>query len=430
MKDREFKSGVLSIVLKAVVGAAVIGLLFGVIYFLSRPEPEIGGNEEIEVFKTEEGSIDEISVISKTESYTLVKNEGWQMKNFEKLPLSENLAETLAGALENITSNMLVSEGGEDISQYGLEIPSYEVKVTYGEKTETMLVGNKSGDYFYFKLKNDDKVYLVSYDALYLLLSGKNGFLNKVVWSIDQSSIASVALNGITITKDGEGWMETSPYNMTADSDAVTTKILSPISTVKAQEVFSADEKDFEAEIIVTVTTADGERTLSLKKDSGESYLAKTDGSEYVYLVPAANLSFLNVNGFDLISRYIAPISITEVSEIRFTSKDGETVLSIEAPSSEAPVFYKDGVEADETNFRDFYQELMKLTFNEEGEGTGSPERTITFTKENKTVIKIEFLPVSEGDYAVRINGTGSFLIRKKAVSDVFGYLDNIKTIK
>lgn len=438
MKNADLKKSIMSIALKAAAGIAVIGVLLGVIYFLSGNEKKGGAGGEsatdkngeplIDVYSAEGRELKSISVITAGESYTLLSGkDGWKMEGLEKVPLSENLAETLASSVESIASPMLVSENGEKLAEYGLEPPKYTLKLSYDDREDTLLVGDQSGEYFYFKKADDKKVYIVSYDTFYLLLSGKNGFLNKIVWSVNQDNIVKVKFGDTVIQRDGESWMELSPYNMPADTQAVTTRVIAPLATLKADEVFGPGELEFEPETTVTVTTKEDERSLLLQKESASTYLVSTDSSDYVYRVPTVSLTFLNVKGFDIISRYIAPISITEIKKIEFESPDGKTVLSIDAPSSEAPVFYKDGVEADETNFRDFYQELMTLSFNEEGVGAGNAERTVTFTKESGSVIKIEFIPASEGDYAVRINGSANFIIRQKPVKDVFAYLKNIK---
>ena len=123
------------------------------------------------------------------------------------------------------------------------------------------------------------------------------------------------------------------------------------------------------------------------------------------------------------------PIDITTVTKIEFSAPDSENVLSIEAPSSEAPIFYKNGKEADETNFRDFYQTLMSLEFTGEGGASGKAEYSVRFTLESGDVTFVEFVPYSEAEYAVRINGGTNFITNRKNVRDVFSYIERIKEV-
>ena len=70
----------------------------------------------------------------------------------------------------------------------------------------------------------------------------------------------------------------------------------------------------------------------------------------------------------------------------------------------------------------------MSLTFTGTGTASGDAEYKINFEKENGDKVDISFIPYSEAEYAVRINGKANFIIAKKPVRDVFSYINNIKT--
>ncbi len=422
------------IIFHTIIGVVIIALLVALINFLNLPgeEDEIEADDNIAVFTADADTLQSVAISTDEESYTLYRlNETWVMEGLEGVSVQESLVNTLAASLSAVTASMLVVQNSndEDLYAYGLDNPSCTVSLTYDDLSETLLVGTRSGDYYYFKLASSNDVYFVPYNKLYLLQNGRAGFLDKTVWSINQDDVSSFSFSGITIERDGEDWRETKPYNITADSTDVES-VLATLVAISGSDVYSKDEITFKQSEKITVTTSDGSlHTMSLQEMGDDTYLVSNNTSDYIYRVPASSLTFLDSTGFDLISPYVAPIAITEISSIEFIAPDKTVTLSIEAPSSEAPVFYKDGVEADETNFRDFYLALMELTFDEEGEGSGSAERTIIFTKEDGDVQTVEFIPVSESAYAVRINGSGSFVIKKKDVTDVFGYLDNIQTV-
>ncbi|MCD8048299.1 MAG: DUF4340 domain-containing protein [Clostridia bacterium] len=422
------------IIFHAVIGIVIIALLVALINFLNVPseEEEIEADDNIAVFTADKDTLQSITISTEDETYTIYRSdEAWLMEGLEGVSVQESLVNTLANSLSAVTAAMLVVQNSndEDLYAYGLDYPSCTVSLTYDDLSETFYVGSRSGDYYYFRLASSNDVYFVPYNKLYLLQNGRASFLDKTVWSIDEDDVTSFSFSGITIERDGDDWRETKPYNIIADSTDVES-VLGTLATISGSDVYSKDEITFKATEKITVVTSDGEtHTMSLQEMDDDTYLASNNTSDYICRVPASSLTFLDSTGFDLISPYVAPISITEITSIEFIAPDKTVTLSIEAPSSEAPIFYKDGVEADETNFRDFYLALMELTFDEEGEGSGSAERTIIFTKENGDVQKVEFIPVSESTYAVRINGSGNFLIKKKDVTDIFGYLDNIQTV-
>lgn len=416
------------IVLKIVIGLIAVALLVSAVVLLSRPSEEEEVNEEITVFTS---NADDISLIEITgeDSFSLVKGEdGWVMRGMEDVPLVSNLPETLATSLANVASPMLVEQNAVDFSKYGLDEPRVRVKLVFSDDEETFLIGNDSGDYYYFRLESSEDVYIVSYDTLYLTMIGKMGFLSKTVFTVSETDVTKIAYGDIVLERSGEEWLEITPYDMIADTNSVETVVLSPISSIVASEILS-EAKTPAHDTTLEVTTEDGTTRLDIsKEEDGYRYITRED-SVYIYKVSTAALSFLEISGFDIMSLYIAPIDITTVSEIYFEAPEKTDVLSIEAPSSEAPVFYKNGEEADETNFRDFYQVLVSLQFKSEGKAQGEAEYSITFTMEDESVYKIEFVPMTDSEYAVRINGKGSFTVLKKSVTDLFGYIENIKTV-
>lgn len=416
-----------TIIFKAAIGLLLVALLVLAAVMLSRrqtaEEPE-----DITVFTSNAEDI-QLMEITGEDSFTLVKSgDGWKMQGMEDVPLVSNLPETLAESLANITSPMLVEQKAKDFSQYGLESPRVAVRIVFPDDEKTFFIGSRTGDYYYFCIDSSEDVYIVSYDSLYLAMIGKMGFLSKTVFSVSAADVTRIAFGDIVLERSGDGWLEIAPYSMTADTNSVETAVLSPISAVVAGEILS-EARTPAHDTTVEVETAEGTVRLDVsKEEDGFRYVTRED-SDYIYKVSASALSFLDLGGFDIISLYIAPIDIASVSEIYFASPEGAEVLSIEAPTSEAPVFYRNGEEADETNFRDFYQVLVSLQFKAEGRAEGEAEYSISFAKTDGDIYKIEFVPYSDSDYAVRINGKGNFTVLKKSVTDLFGYIKNIKTV-
>lgn len=419
--------GVKSILLKVLIGSIITAFLIGVIYFLSRPQEE-PKEESITVFTSNPDEIRRIE-IKEEESFALVNRGGeWAMEGMEDIALVSNLAETLAESLANITSPLLAEQKSSDLGKFGLEEPRAEIKLVFGDDEQTFFVGDKSGDYYYFRSASSEDVYVVSYDTVYLALSGKMSFLSKTFYTADAEDILKISYRDVVLEREGDGWREKSPYDMPADKNSVESVVLEPVTSIAAAEILT-EAKMPKNDTTIEITSGDGEDRIKVSEaQDGFRYLTR-ENSRYIYKVSESSLSFLDTGGFDILSLYVAPIDIQNAERIEFSSPEGECVLSIEAPASEAPVFYKDGKEADETNFRDFYQTLVSLQFKGEGKAQGSAEYTVTFFKTDGEVYNIEFVPFSDSDYAVRLDGKSGFTVSKKSVTDLFGYLDNIKTV-
>ncbi|MGM9552171.1 MAG: DUF4340 domain-containing protein [Clostridia bacterium] len=415
-----------SIILKIVASVTVIGVLLGAIVLLSREE-ESAEKESVTVYASNEEDIIRVEVDS-TEKYALLKeNDSWIMEGMEGIGVNNAYAKTLVKSMANINSPMIVAEDCENLSDYGFDNPKVSVKLFYSDGEETIRVGNQSGEYYYINVLSSPDVYLMAENDLYMLFLDKIKYIDSTVVSIDESEVSEISFGDISLVRDGDNWIMTNPYNITADSDAVKNSVLKNINLISADEILKADRFTGER---VEILLNDGEKVnLTVSRESdGYRYILK-ENSDYVYKVKSDYLSFLEVPAYSLILKYVAPVPITEVVKIDFVSSKKRTTIEIEAPSTEAPVFYKDGKEVEQSVFRQFYQTLMGLNFSGEGSVTAPSEYAIIFTKETGEILDLRFIPLNDSEYVVDINGKTHFKVLKKSVTDIFKAVDELETI-
>lgn len=400
------------IIVKIISGLLAVGILAGSIYQLLKPAND-GGEDKIEVYSADAALVTEVEIKGE-EEYTLVKDgEEWVMKGVEGVKVNRTFADTLVKSLCNIESPMKVNSFGVKMADYGLEEPLVTAKLSFGGKEKKIYVGNPSGEYYYLRLDGD--VYLVSAPDLYMVFLGKIKYLDDTVLSMSAGSIASLSYGDVVLERAGDGWLEKAPYEVAADNDAVNA-LLEEMSDITAAEIVSVSEVDKSNAVKVSVQPDNAEEVSF--NVCGEYIVF--ENAEYAYRVSDNERAFLNVTGFDLASKYVAPIAISEVGAVKLTSNEGVIEFTIEAPASEAPVFYKNGVEVSEVLFRSFYQSLMGLTFTREGSVEGVVEYDVTFTKTDGSICSVKFLPISESEYAVDVNGVKGFVVNKKSVADIF----------
>lgn len=407
------------IIIKIVLGFLAVGILAGSIYQLLKPADD-GGKDTIEVYTADAATVKRIEIKGK-EEYTLVRSgEEWIMEGVEGVKVDKTFADTLVKSLCNINSPMKVDSFGAKLSDYGLDEPLVTAKLDFGGKEKNIYVGKQSGEYYY--LKSDGDIYLVSEPDLYMVFLEKIKYLDDTVLSMYADSVTALSYKDVVLEKGEDGWVEKAPYATLADNDRVK-EILDSVSDISAMEIVNRDEIESAEAINVSFVI---ENSNSVTFDVYGSYIV-LENAEYAYKVSEGELAFLNVTGFDLISKYVAPIAISEVSAVRFTSNEGVIEFTIEAPASEAPVFYKNGIEVSDVLFRDFYQSLMGLVFSKEGSVEGIVEYDITFTKTDGEIYSVKFLPISESEYAVDVNGKKGFTVNKKSVTDIFEAAKNLK---
>lgn len=410
-----------SIVIKAIAGCAAVAVLLGAIFILTRPEAE-PEKETVVVYSSDEEDIVRVD-IEKEGGFSVEKtaNGEWSMRGMAGIGVNNAFAAALVKSLANIEAAMLVEENAENAALYGLDSPTVKARLYYADGEEEILIGKPSGEYYYLSVKSENDVYIVAKNDLYMVFLDKIKYLDDTVLEIEVDTLDRITYNGIKLQKRDGDWYMTAPYSRLADANAVKGKILEQLRKITATQILEKDSVDLKGGTVVNLYHEDSKRITFTVFEGG--YILK-DGSDYVY--KAEGIDFIKLTGFEIMSKYIAPISITEVSEIKLVAPGKTTLLTIEAPSSEAPVFYKDGKEADEESFRSFYRILMGLTLKAEGSGTGAAEYAIIFTKENGDVYDMRFVEADENEYAISINGKTEFTIAKKAVTDIFGYLKDI----
>lgn len=424
-----------SIVAKTFFGVAMIAVLVCVALYMVKndnaDDVNVGTDENgVAVYKKESLALDAKIEIDCDTPFVLTKTDGvWEMATMEGIEVKAAYADALLKSLSEITSPMIACENCTDAAKYGLDEPIATIKLTLDDETVEMVVGSESGEYYYFALQNDDNVYIVSKENLSMVFKDKMKYLDTYVVNTDTNKILSVQYGDVQIEKQGDYWFETKPYNRLADDETVKTKILTAVSSINAENIVKKSEVGKKNGETVKIVTEDETIKFSVvKKDAQYSYVAKND-SKYAYVVKNSTVDFLNVTGFEIVTKYIAPIYISEVEKIELIMPMGKHVIDIEAPDSEAAVFYLDGEEAQDASVRDFYASLVSLTFKGEGSSTEKAEYEVIFTHTDGEKTDVKFLPYSQTDYAVSINGKTQFTVTRKSVSDVFGKLRSVKTV-
>ncbi len=417
-----------SIVIKVCIGVVTVALLSLAIFYLSLPE-KIEETPEIAVLSINEEMVDEIEV-NAGKVFTLTKGDkAWSMKDMEGVGVNPAYASSLVKSVCNLASPMLTKENADDLYLYGLSDTATTVAIKGDGIDETLRIGNQSGGYFYVCTESEKDVYIVAENDLYMIFMDKMDYLDKDIFSVNEESIDYVSYSDVVlIKKDGE-WQEEKPYSLLTATDVVKEKIITPVSSMEAVELVKKDAVTLKEEVTVKVGMGEEEYSFDVCTYESNYYIVK-ENSNYVYRVTEKEVSFINITGFELLEKYIAPVAISEVSEIKLISPYKTTLLSIEAPSTQAPIFYKDGEEVTEESFRDFYRVLMGLTFKDEGYASGSADYAVIFTKENGEILDVRFIPANDSEYAISINGKTQFVILKKSVTDVFDYLTDIEYVK
>ena len=201
-----------SIVIKAVLGVLVVALLIGAAVLLNNDDTlsqdknaQNLAENLVEVYRGDTQNVIRIDVYSQN-PFSLYKNENaeWTMENMEGISVKKAYADALCKSMTNISSPMIVKENAEDLSQYGLDNPNAQLKITYPGSEQVMNIGSVSGDYYYFALNGESDVYIVSSKDLAMVFTDPVRYLETYIINVDTNTITGVKYGDVELEKMGE----------------------------------------------------------------------------------------------------------------------------------------------------------------------------------------------------------------------------------
>ena len=203
---------------KGTAGMIAVFLGLAVYYFFvdlptekkKAQEKEIAG--KVLYFKI--ADIEEFSLIKNAETITLqqTKDSTWRISQPLKAAGDNPETESFLSEIENLKKFRVVEKNPKDLTQYGLQNPTFKIHLKFKEgKEKTLLLGHDSpmGGKIYLKFKNEPKVLLAA--------TSKTRF-DKSVYDFRDKTIlnfSSGAINQIQIKR------EKHPFNLTQENNVL-----------------------------------------------------------------------------------------------------------------------------------------------------------------------------------------------------------------
>lgn len=251
----------------AVVALGVVsGAYVGVNSYVSSQEKKESEEEDTSVELTSL-STDDITSVAFTAGQDNVefdkKDDAWSEKSDADFPVDQDTVNTAVGGIASLSAAQEISDV-EDLSEYDLDSPQNEIKLTTDDGDTVLQIGmeNESTSQYYVKKSDDDKnVYLVDSSAVEPFMGTLYDFAESGTFpSVTSSTITEVKVD----KEDG--------YELTQDPD----NLFWNVSDGKTSEKADTDKAG-------TVTSAIG----SLAYDSFVDYNC-TDDSKYGFDDPYA----------------------------------------------------------------------------------------------------------------------------------------------
>lgn len=472
------KKKTVKLVSAVVVLGVACGAYVGVNSYVSSQEKKESEEEDTSVELTNL-STDNITSVAFTAGQDNVefdkKDDTWSEKSDADFPVNQDTVNSAVGGVASLSAAQEISDV-EDLSEYDLDSPQNEIKLTTDDGDTVLQIGmeNTSTSQYYVKKSDDDKnVYLVDSSAVEPFMGTLYDFAESGTFpSVTSSTITEVKVDkedGYELTQDPDNlfWNisdgKTSEradtdkagtvtsaigslsydsfvdYNCTDDSKygfddpyAVITAKYTEEEAVEDESSTDSDTEDDSEE--AETKTVDKEITIYVGDETGSDRYVKVNDSKEVYTITEDSLTdILDSTVSDFYSLSVNYLSVNSLDSLEVKTPDGDHTVTVtrettkdsddEDAEETTTVSYKlDGADLDNTTFTTFYNKLINMTaqqrLTEDYTPEGDPAYTFVFKDTDGNETTAEYYEYDTNFYAAVV-GDKVYLVNKMNIRDM-----------
>ena len=472
------KKKTVKLVSAVVVLGVACGAYVGVNSYVSSQEKKESEEEDTSVELTNL-STDNITSVAFTAGQDNVefdkKDDTWSEKSDADFPVNQDTVNSAVGGVASLSAAQEISDV-EDLSEYDLDSPQNEIKLTTDDGDTVLQIGmeNTSTSQYYVKKSDDAKnVYLVDSSAVEPFMGTLYDFAESGTFpSVTSSTITEVKVDkedGYELTQDPDNlfWNisdgKTSEradtdkagtvtsaigslsydsfvdYNCTDDSKygfddpyAVITAKYTEEEAVEDESSTDSDTEDDSEE--AETKTVDKEITIYVGDETGSDRYVKVNDSKEVYTITEDSLTdILDSTVSDFYSLSVNYLSVNSLDSLEVKTPDGDHTVTVtrettkdsddEDAEETTTVSYKlDGADLDDTTFTTFYNKLINMTaqqrLTEDYTPEGDPAYTFVFKDTDGNETTAEYYEYDTNFYAAVV-GDKVYLVNKMNIRDM-----------
>ena len=433
--------------------AGMIAVLLGLAvyyFFVDLPtekkkaqEKEIAG--KVLYFKI--ADIEEFSLIKNEATITLqqTKNSTWRISKPLKAAGDNPETESFLSEIENLKKFRVVEKNPKDLTQYGLQNPTFKIHLKFKEgKEKTLLLGHNSpmGGKIYLKFKNEPKVLLAATSKTRFDKSVYD-FRDKTIFNFSSGAINQIQIkrekHPFNLTQEKGEWLVSGEMKSKADKDEVLAFIQAiQFSRIKEFESENPDSlKPYGLDKPITILTlkTENKKNYSIALGNtkvGSGTFAKKEDASGVFLVDTKFYDNLNKKNIDFLDKTLIEFEEKNVAEINLQTRE-ETIQAVRLKKDDWEIKKPKETRADSATIRSLLFDLKEAKIDKfvqlsslnsyDSFGLDKAQHTFSLTMINGKLIKISFGNSSleeEKVFAQRNGETTVFLLSKKTTQKLF----------
>lgn len=348
----------------------------------------------------------------------------WQITSPETLQADQSAVSGMVSSLASLTSDRVVEDKSDNLSQFGLSAPAAEINITVKNNTHKLLIGDDTptSNGTYAKLENDPRIFTVSTYTKGNIEKSVNDLRDKRLLTFEPDKLSRIDLKAnqqdIEFGRDKNQWQILKPKPLRADGSQVDDLVrklgdakmdLSSDDQKKSTSAFASGEPDGS----VQVTTDSGTQTLEIRKNK-DDYYAKSSVASGIYKVSTElgqSLDkklddFRNKKLFDFGYSDPEKIEIHDGPKAVFLTKKGEDWWAGDGKKIDL---------GDAESLVDKIRDLQATKFADSGVGTPTIEVNVT-SNSGEQVENIGISKHADDYIAKRQDGNDLYVLDAKAV--------------
>lgn len=446
-----------------VILLVVVGLLAGAYFIIKNKKgPDKTNTDEsaIKVFQLDSSKITEIDLSNKDGNFVFnKKDKTWTLTAGGKFKADSSKVDSIAADMASLTAEKIIDENASNLAQYGLSSPKTSVTAKASDGTvKTVQIGDKTptGEGYYIKERENNKVYTISTYTGDTLMPGKNDLRDKTLFTLKPEDIINLGVykNGANVFQakktEDSNWAMTAPIEGNADVSKIgtITEAISKVSTVTAfVEDNPADLQKYGLKnpgYALEFQTSGMKKKILLgdEKVKGSEIYAKTSDSTEVFTLDESSLNFLDRPFKEFMDPFVYNANIDDVNKV-VVDMDGQTTtceIQTNKDDHDKDKFTVNGKDASMKDssggrpFSKFFEALAAVPLSDIDmviKPAGKADITFTYyLKKEPGTIKIEFISKDNNYYYVVKNGKySSILVEKDKFNQTDGVRDSLKKL-
>lgn len=447
----------------AAILIVILGLMVGAYFYLNtkkdkNPADSDGDSQIIKVWELDKDKLDRLTIEGEADRI-IIDNKDKKLSLTEpaNLKYTESKLQDIVSNAVAVSADKVIEENASDIAQYGLDKPvEFSVKLQDGTvKNGQIGDATPSNSGFYFKEKENNKVYVISTYTGENIKVTRNDLKDKKMYTAKPEEVSGVSLerSGKTVfsaKQEGESsWSLVAPFEGNADASNLLTMIG---SVLEAQVTEFVEENPADLDkyglknpaYAVELDTKLGKKKLLFgdEKEKGVSFYAKFADSSEVFTTGASSFNFLDKPLKEIVDVFVYITNIDDVSKIEIDMNGTKAVADVSTDKDDKAndkfsingkdvMNVKVGEKTGDGLFRVLYQSLIGITLEDidlDAKPSGKPYLTIIYTlKKAPGTMKVEYIPKDDKTYYAIKNGKYTNILAKKSeVEHVFEKYKNL----